>query len=76
MILELIGYASLIHIIVDFINNLDLPEIPNKPFKCDLCMGYWLSIIPLMVTHGPRGILLAGIVGVLADLIFRIKNRI
>ena len=76
MILELIGYASLIHIIVDFINSFDLPELPNKPFKCDLCMGYWLSIIPLMVTHGARGILLAGIVGVLADLIYRIKQRI
>lgn len=76
ILLELLGYASLIHIIVDFISNLDLPEIPNKPFKCDLCMGYWLSVLPLVVTHGARGILLAGIVGVVADLIFRIKNRI
>ena len=76
ILLELLGYACLTHIAVDFISSFDLPELPNKPFKCDLCMGYWLSVLPLMVTHDLRGIIYAGIVGVLADLIFRIKQRL
>ena len=76
MILELIGYAALGHILVDFITELDLPEIPNKPFKCDMCFTTWYSVLPLTIQYGLKGILYAAIAGVLADLIFRLKQRL
>ena len=76
IVLELLGYAALGHILVDFISHLDLPELPNKPFKCDMCFTTWYSLLPLTITYGIKGILYAAIAGVLADLIFRIKNRI
>ena len=76
LIIELIGYASLGHIVVDFINHLDLPEIPNKPFKCDMCFTTWYSILPLTIQYGLRGFLYAAIAGVLSDLIFRLKQKL
>ena len=77
MIFELIGWACLAHIAVDFLSYLDEDDmIYEKPFKCDLCMGYWLSVLPLVVGYGSYGFLYAGIVGVLADLIFRLKQRL
>lgn len=75
ILLQILGYACLAHLVVDFISHLDL-KLPNKPFKCDMCMGYWISMVPLILSHGLYGFALAAIVGVVADLIFRIKNRI
>lgn len=76
MILELIGYAALGTLAADFFATLDLPEIPNKPFKCDMCMGFWISIIPLTICYGLIGVLYAATSGVLADVLFRIKQRL
>lgn len=75
IVLELIGYACLGHIVVDFINDLDL-KLPNKPFKCDMCFTTWYSVFPLILEYGLKGILYAGITGVLADIIFRAKQKI
>ena len=75
MILELIGWACLAHLAVDFIETIDTNGVlANKPFKCDMCFGYWSSVIPLVYIHGLNGFLYAAIVGVMADLIFRLKN--
>lgn len=77
MILTLIGYASLGHIVVDFISTLDEKDlIPNKPFKCDMCFTYWYSVIPLVYEFGLKGFIYAGIAGIISDLIYRIKNKI
>ena len=77
MILQLIGWACVAHLAVDFISELDSNEtLPYKPFKCDMCFGYWISVIPLVYQTGLVGFLYAGIVGVLADFIFRLKDRL
>ena len=77
MMLELLGWACVAHIAVDFITELDVKErLPIKPFKCDMCFGYWISVIPLVYSHGLNGFLYAGIVGILADVIFRLKDRL
>jgi hypothetical protein len=77
MIFSIIGFASLAHLLVDLIETIDTEEkVPRKPFKCDLCMGYWLSILPFMYMYGLEGILAAAITGVTADLIYRLKESI
>lgn len=75
MILDIIGWVCITHLIVDFISTLNL-NIPNKPFKCDMCMGTWLSLIPLCISYGFRGVFLSAIVGILADILFRLKQRL
>ena len=77
MILQIIGFTALTHLVVDFINHLDVDNrLDNKPWKCDMCMGYWISLFPLTIQYGLQGILAASVVGVLSDVLFRIKTKL
>lgn len=77
MIFDLIAYACLATLIVDFISTIDINDyIPKKPFKCDMCFGYWYSVLPLVIEYDLKGFIYAGVVGVLANLIYKIQNRI
>lgn len=70
LLLQIIGFACVGHLVTDFISSFDLPELPDKPFRCDLCNTYWISIIPLMVQFGFKGILYAAISSVISNFIF------
>ena len=69
IITQIIGFACLAHLAVDMIVYLDLKELPEKPFKCDMCFAYWISIFPFMFQFGLVGILYAAISGVVANII-------
>ena len=71
LLLQILGFACVGHLVTDFITNFDLPELPNKPFRYDMCMTYWISIIPLMVQFGLKGILYAAISSIVANIIFK-----
>ena len=71
LLLQIVGFACLGHIITDFIAHFNLPELPDKPFRCDMCMGYWISIIPMCVQFGLMGILYSAMISVLANIIFK-----
>ena len=71
IIIQIIGFACLGHIITDFISHWNLPKLPDKPFRCDMCMTYWISIIPLIVQFGFIGILYAAISSVTSNIIFK-----
>jgi len=73
-IFELITLASLAHLIVEF--NVDLQLTDKKPFTCNLCMGYWVALIPGFINYGFWGIPFAALVGVLSELIFKLLNRL
>ena len=71
IIIQIIGFACIGHIVTDFISHWNLPKLPDKPFRCDMCMTYWISIIPLIVQFGLIGILYAAISSVTANIIFK-----
>jgi len=72
MILLIIGIASLAHLVADILQPL--PELPNKPWKCNMCMGFWLAIIPAIALYGWEGILLSAITGITSEAIYKILN--
>jgi hypothetical protein len=76
MILQILGFACLAHLAAEFFGSINLPEIPDQPFKCNLCMGYWLSVIPFVIQWGLIGFLLAAITGVASETIYKILNRL
>jgi hypothetical protein len=77
LIIDIIGFAALAHLVVDFIQSFELPLINRKPFTCDMCMGFWLSLPHAWAQWGfVHGFLIAAITGVVADLIFRLKWRL
>jgi hypothetical protein len=73
MILQIIGFACLAHLIADMSQYFELPQ---KPFQCNLCVGYWISFIPFIIQWGWVGFLLAAITGVTSDALYRIINRL
>jgi hypothetical protein len=76
LIILILGLACMAHLLVDFLQEIDYPIIHRKPFSCDLCMGFWVSIPFLCALEGWYGIPLSAITGVLADVIFRWKNNL
>ncbi len=70
-ILQIIGFACVGHLVTDFISHFELPSIPDKPFRCDMCMTYWISVIPFMLQFGLYGILYAGISAVTANILYK-----
>ena len=74
IILIILGFASLAHLLADFLNQFE--ELPKKPFACNMCMAFWISLFPCMYLYGIEGILLAAISGIVSELIYRTINRI
>lgn len=71
MILQILGFAALAHLLVDFISHFNLPELPDKPFRCDMCMAAWISVIPFVIQFGWMGVLYAAMSGVVANFIYK-----
>ena len=76
ILIEILGMACLAHLVVDFLQSLNKEYLNKKPFSCDMCMGFWISILPFVAQYGFRGLAASAIAGVVADLIFRLKNRL
>lgn len=77
MIFSIIGVACLGHMATDLVAHYDRNDwLPAKPFKCDMCLTFWLSIWPLTAIYQWNGLLAAGIASILADFIFRLKQHI
>ena len=73
LLLQIVGFACLGHLVTDLISNFELPELPDKPFRCDMCVTYWISIIPLMVQFEFKGILYAATSSIIANIIFKFR---
>jgi hypothetical protein len=72
IILQIIGFACLGYLASDLMVTLDKEDhLPNKPFKCDMCLSYWISIIPFMVQFGLIGIIYAAMSAVTANILYK-----
>ena len=74
MIFEILGLASLAHLAVEFFTTH--MEMNYKPFNCNLCMGFWLSVFPLVILYHNEGFLAAGITAIVSEVIYRAIQRI
>lgn len=71
-ILQIIGFACLGYLIVDLVVTLDKEDdLPNKPFKCEMCLTYWISVIPMCIQFGLIGIVYAAISAVTANIMYK-----
>ena len=43
ILIQIVGFACLGHLVTDFISSFDLKELPDKPFRCDMCMTYYIK---------------------------------
>lgn len=72
LFIMILGFASIANLLADFVESIDKKnDVPRKPFKCEKCLAYWISIIPLMYSFGWMGILYAAITSMAAAFIFK-----
>lgn len=75
VLLDILGLACIALLITDLIDTIDVGEkVPQKPFKCSLCMGFWVSVPFLFGLYGLRGLFYAGIASLTTELIDRYLN--
>lgn len=73
MIFNIIGFAALAHLVADMAAYLELPQ---KPFQCSLCMGFWISILPMFIMYGLQGILAAALTAITSEILYRLIQRL
>ena len=73
MILQILGFACLAHLFADMSQHF---ELPMKPWQCNMCMGWWLSIGPFVYLYGVDAVPLSAITAITSEIIYRIINRL
>lgn len=69
-IINILGAAALGHLGADFLERFTW--LPNKPFKCNMCLSFWLSIGPFVYIYGYEGLLMAALAGIVSELIYKL----
>ena len=72
-ILDIIGFACFGHMAVEFFTHMGFTQ---KPFGCNLCLSFWVSLFPLVIMYGNYGFLLAAITGVTSEAIYKLLMRL
>jgi len=69
LLIHIIGFACLGHLMADFLQQFE--TLWDKPFKCNMCLTYWTSLIPFIFIYGWSGILIAAISSIISEIIYR-----
>ena len=69
-IINILGAAALGHLGADFLERFTW--LPSKPFKCNMCLSFWLSIGPFVYIYGYEGLLMAALAGIVSELIYKL----
>ena len=69
LLIHIIGFACLGHLVADFLSGFE--SLPDKPFKCNMCSTFWISIGFLIFTYRWEGILVSAIAAITSEIIFK-----
>lgn len=69
LILSILGAAGLGHLGADLLSRYDW--LWDKPFKCNMCLTFWLSLGPFIFLYSWPGIFYAGLASIISELYFK-----
>jgi len=69
LLINILGAACLGHLGADFLAQFD--RLPSKPFKCNMCLTFWLSILPFIYIYGYTGLMMAALASIISELIYK-----
>lgn len=69
LILTILGFACIGHLAADFLSQFE--KLWDKPFKCNMCLTYWTSLIPLIFMYEGYGILYAAVASITSEIIYK-----
>lgn len=70
LILSILGAAALGHLAADFFTQFNW--MPDKPMKCNMCITFWLNLIPFIFLYGYEGILFVAVASIVSELYLKI----
>ena len=70
IILSILGAAGLGHMAADFLTQFD--RLPDKPCKCNMCMTFWISVLPFIFLSGGVGVFYAALASIISELYLKI----
>ena len=68
-LINILGAAALGHLGADFFERFE--SLPPKPFKCNMCLTFWLNIGPLVYIYGYDGLMMAACASIVSELIYK-----
>jgi hypothetical protein len=69
LIISILGAAALGHMGADFFSRYE--KLWDKPFKCNMCLSFYLSVIPFIFLYSGYGIWYAALSGIISELYFK-----
>lgn len=69
LVISILGAAALGHLGADFLQRFSW--LPNKPFKCNMCLTFWLNVIPFIFLYSGYGIWYAACASIVSELYFK-----
>lgn len=74
MVYDIMALAALGHLVAQFCEDNGILQF--KPFNCNLCVSFWIALIPGFIEYGMWGLPFAALVGVTSEVIYKILNRL
>lgn len=69
VILNILGAAALGHLAADFFSQYEW--MPNKPMKCNMCITFWLNVLPFIFLYSWQGVLYTALASIISELYLR-----
>ena len=72
--IEILGIAALGHLAADFFSQFE--TLATKPFKCNMCMSYWIGLFPMVLEHGLIGFCYVAMSAIISEIIYKYLSKI
>jgi len=74
ILIKILGLAMVGHMAAEVFSQFD--RLPSKPLKCNMCLTFWLSLIPFVIEYGWTGVGAAGCASLTSELIYKTLTRL
>ena len=69
IIINILGAAAFGFLAADFLTRFDW--LPDKPWKCNMCLTFWLTLYPFILMYGWHGILVSSLAALISEIMYR-----
>ena len=69
LLINIIGAACIGHLGADFLSQFD--RLPDKPWKCNMCLTFWITILPFSAMYGFHALPMTAISALISEWIYK-----
>lgn len=69
LIVNILGAAAVGYLGADFLANFEW--LPDKPWKCNMCLTFWLTVVPFSFMYGYQGFMMAALAAIVSEWMYK-----